>query len=71
MRYFEAQARVEAAALRSIAAHHCYADPSNPHADAEDECAGEQLALAARALVRAVEALPEYKRPIGWDRAVA
>lgn len=67
MRVFEAQQKLEAAALRSIAASHYYRD-ENPHADAEDEYASEQLALAARDLVRAVEALPEDKRPIGWDR---
>jgi hypothetical protein len=66
MRVSEAQAAVEAAALRSIAAHH-YGRPEDPHADAEDEYASEQLALAARDLVRAVEAMPEDKRPIGWD----
>ncbi len=66
MRAFEAQAAVEAAALHSIAAHH-YARESDPHADAADEYASEQLALAARDLVRAVEALPENERPVGWD----
>jgi hypothetical protein len=66
MRMFEAQAAVEAAALRSITAHH-YGRVEDPHADAEDEYAGEQLALAARDLVRAVEALPENERPVGWD----
>ena len=68
MSVFEAQGLVEAAALRSIAAHH-YGRPDDPHGDAEDEYAGEQLALAARELVRAVEALPEDQRPIGWDVA--
>lgn len=68
MRAFEARALVEQAALRSIAAHHCYAEPSNPHADAEDEYAADHLALAARDLVRAVEALPKDQRPVGWDR---
>jgi len=61
-----AQAVVEKAALRAIAADR-YADESDPHSDAESEYAGEQLALAARNLVRAVEALPENERPIGWD----
>jgi hypothetical protein len=66
MRKFEAQEMVEAAALRSISAHH-YARAGDPHADAESEYADEMLALAARELVHAVEALPEGKRPIGWD----
>lgn len=62
------QTRVEAAALRTIAAHHYFQD-EDPHADAQAEHASEQLALAARDLVRAVEALPADKRPIGWDVA--
>jgi hypothetical protein len=65
MRLFEAQEAVEAAALRSITAHH-YSRPEDPFADAEDQHAGELLALAARDLVRAVDALPEDRRPIGW-----
>lgn len=56
---------VEKAALHSIAAHHYYAD-EDPHSDAAAEHADEQLALAARDLVRAVEALPGHQRPIGW-----
>jgi hypothetical protein len=66
----QAQRQVESVALRSIAANHYFRD-EDPHADAEAEYAGEQLALAARELVRAVDALPEDKRPIGWDVEVA
>lgn len=54
------------AALRCVAAEF-YADDANPHADAEAEHAGELLALAARELVRAVDALPESEQPIGWQ----
>lgn len=54
------------AVLRQIQANH-YADEASPHWDAEREYSAEQVALAARALVRAVDALPEYQRPIGWD----
>lgn len=61
---------VERAALRSVAAHHYYED-EDPHSDAAAEHADEQLALAARELVRAVEALPADQRPIGWDVAEA
>ena len=61
---------VERAALCSVAAHHYFAD-GDPHADAAAEYADEQLALAARELVRAVEALPEGERPIGWDNTEA
>lgn len=54
------------AELRQIQATH-YADESSPHWDAEREYSAEQVALAARALTRAVDALPEDQRPIGWD----
>jgi len=63
-----AQTLVEVSALRAIAADR-YARDEDPHADAESEDADEQLALAARDLVRAVEALPADARPIGWDPA--
>lgn len=45
------------------------ADRAEPHAhaDAEREYAGEQLALAARDLTRATEALPAGERPVGWN----
>ena len=59
---------VEAAALRVIQGRH-YARETDPHAGAQLEWADELLALAARDLVRAVEALPEEDRPIGWDVA--
>lgn len=65
-----AQHRVEAAVLRSIAANYYFRD-EDPHSGAEAEYAGEQLALAARDLVRAVDALPEGERPVGWDVEVA
>lgn len=55
------------AALRSLAADH-YEVESDPHADAESEYAAEQLALAARELVRAVDQLPDEQQPIGWDK---
>lgn len=65
--YAHAHARDELilAAMRVIAADH-YVREEDPHADAESEYSGEQLALAARALVRAVDALPEADWPIGW-----
>lgn len=55
-----------AAVLRQIQANH-YSDESSPHWDAEREYSAEQVALAARDLVRAVNALPADQRPIGWD----
>lgn len=66
MRPFEAQSAVEAAALRSIATHY-YDNPADPNGDASDELAADELAMAARDLVRAIEALPVGERPIGWD----
>lgn len=58
------------AALRSIAADH-YGDEASPHADADATVAGEKLAHAARALVRAVDALPDEDQPIGWGESSA
>lgn len=58
---------VESAALQSIHAQHYFRD-EDPHADAAAEHAMEQLCLAARELVRAVDAMPECDQPIGWDR---
>lgn len=58
--------RLMSAVLRQIQANH-YSDEASPHWGAEREYSAEQVALAARALVRAVDALPENQRPIGWD----
>ncbi|MFD8839793.1 hypothetical protein [Streptomyces griseofuscus] len=55
------------AALRVIEGTH-YGRPDNPHADAEQQYGQEQLALAARALVEAVNAKPADKQPVGWSR---
>lgn len=55
------------AALRVIGSTH-YQHASDPHADAEQQYAEEQLALAARALVRAVDRKEADERPVGWDR---
>lgn len=62
-----AQIRLHAAVLRSITADH-YAE-EGAYADAEAEYADEQVALAARDLTNAVEALPAGQQPVGWDRA--
>ncbi len=62
--------RVERAALRSIAAYHLPGS-ERAAASAEADYADELLMLAARDLVRAVEALPESARPVGWNAAVA
>lgn len=53
------------AALDAIQATHYYRE-EDPHADASREYADEQLALAARNLARAVDALPADEQPIGW-----
>lgn len=55
------------AALRTIQADH-YSREDDPHWDAEREYSAEQLALAARELVRAVDAKPENEQPIGWNK---
>jgi hypothetical protein len=54
------------AVLRLVHSTH-YADEASPHWDAEREYSTEQVALAARELVRAVDELPADQRPIGWD----
>lgn len=54
------------AVLRVIQADH-YGREDDPHADAESEHAAELVALAARALARAVNAKPPEERPINWD----
>ena len=53
------------AALRVIGSTH-YQRSGDPYADAEQEYAEEQLALAARALVRAVDRKEPDAQPIGW-----
>ncbi|MFD9443353.1 hypothetical protein [Streptomyces sp. NPDC060001] len=58
------------AALRVIGSSH-YGRESDPHWDAEKEYADEQLALAARALVDAVDGKPADEQPIGWARQTA
>nr|WSZ21195.1 hypothetical protein OH837_48990 [Streptomyces canus] len=55
------------AALRVIQSTH-YQRADDPHADAEQEYAQEQLALAARALVEAVNARPADEQPLGWAK---
>ena len=59
-------AQLVSGVLRLIHADH-YADESSPHWDADREYSAEQVALAARELVRAVDALPADQRPIEWD----
>ncbi|HEY6118227.1 MAG TPA: hypothetical protein VI172_19955 [Candidatus Dormibacteraeota bacterium] len=62
----QAQDALEAAVLRTLQARHYYED-TNPHASAAQELADEQVRLAARDLVRAVEAQPAGDRPVFWD----
>lgn len=59
------QQAVEKAALRVIAADR-FAREEDPHADAESEHADEQLALACRDLVDAVNAGDPREWPVGW-----
>lgn len=58
------------AALRVIEGTH-YGRASDPHADAEQQYSEEQLALAARALVEAVDRKPADEQPVGWSRDAA
>ncbi len=60
----DAHERVLQAALRVLQAERGPA--SDPSGDAEHEYACEQLALAARAVTRATDALPPGQQPIGW-----
>lgn len=61
------QEKLIRAVLRSIFADH-YPEESNPHADAESEYAAERVAIAARDLTDAVNALAPDRRPIGWHK---
>lgn len=58
------------AALRVIGSTH-YQRADDPHADAEAQYAEEQLALAARALVQAVDRKEANEQPIGWNPTTA
>lgn len=62
----DAQEKLEGAALRSISVNY-YGRVDDPNYAAEQEHVGEQLALAARDLVRLIDELPPDKRPVGWD----
>lgn len=62
MNEIEARRKLLKAALRVLYAH--VQDEDWAYADAEAELADEQLALAARDLVRAVEA--SNRKPVGW-----
>lgn len=53
------------AALRVIGSTH-YQRADDPHADAEQQYGQEQLALAARALVEAVDRKSADEQPVGW-----
>jgi hypothetical protein len=58
------------AALRVIEGTH-YQRADDPHADAEQQYGQEQLALAARALVQAVDRMDPDAMPVGWMPDVA
>jgi hypothetical protein len=61
-----AQERVLAVALNVLRAERGPQD--DPNWDAERQYAEEQLALAARDLACAVEALPAELQPVGWGQ---
>ena len=57
--------RVLTAALRVLSAERALGS-SNPDADGQHEYASAQLALAARALTHATNALSPERQPTGW-----
>ncbi|MEV6638444.1 hypothetical protein AB0M54_47815 [Actinoplanes sp. NPDC051470] len=56
---------VVTSAVQCLAAER--SNESSPHYAAHVEYSDELLALAARDLVRSIDALPPSERPIGWD----
>lgn len=52
-------------ALHAVLSEH-YGDDSDPNADAMAEYDGDNLALAALDLVRAVDGLSPDRQPVGW-----
>lgn len=58
---FQARAEMIRASLDYVAAHD-YGDESSP------DYAEERLALAARDLAEATEALPREDQPVGWNK---
>lgn len=62
--YIRAVHELFRAVLRSAALD--YADQGYPNFDAECQHVEEQLCLAARDLVKAVDARPEDEQPVGW-----
>lgn len=64
MNAVNAHENVMRAALRVLSAERGRED--DPHFAAELDYAEELLALAARELTRATDALPEDEQPVGW-----
>jgi hypothetical protein len=60
----QASRRVTVAALRLLAAE--LEEQEHAHSADEAQYAQELLALAARELTRAVDALPRSQQPVGW-----
>lgn len=48
-----------------------HARTEDPHADASSELADEQLALACRDVVRAINAGSKDEWPVGWDETAS
>lgn len=61
----DAKEKLISAALRVVQTE--YLPASDPTGDWEAEFADEQLALAARDFVQAVEAQDPKDRPVGWS----
>lgn len=69
--YSEARERVLGAALRLMTARHVADNDPRADSDSEIEYAEEMLALAARDLAHATDALPPEQHPIGWGGETA
>jgi len=64
--YEAATEAVLGAALRAVHSTYYASTDDWAHARDQAEYDVEQLALAARKLVRAVDALPDTEQPVGW-----
>lgn len=69
-RVFEARSDLIRAALGYVLAAD-YGDESSPHHGDSIQYNEDALALAARDLAEATEALPRADRPVGWNKREA
>lgn len=62
----QARENVISAVLRILSSER---DQEHAHAADEAEYANEQLAIAARELTQATDAMPADRQPVGWNKA--